>query len=570
MRRAIALGASVFGLAAAIFGSQPALADSVMTEFMETMIPHVDERVPLPAPAARVMAVTFTAAYDAWAAYDEEAVGVVTGNLLDGTGGGNSEGNQEEAILHAMLTTLYGLTGKQNPYRQRLRWMGYNPDSESAAAQLGRNIGAMVLAERRQDGANQQDYYEDTSHYMVAPPEELAAWQPDFLDRMVQEPITPHWGHVVPFAIRNIQHHRPPAPPALGSPEFDAQVQEVLDYSANLTEQHKAIAEYWAPERWATPATHLVDLSKDISERDGLSLAQDVAMFFTVGNALMDAGIAAWDTKYHYNYVRPVTVIQRMGDQQIQAYNWRRNRTEMIAAEDWEPYLETPAFPEYVSGHSAFAAAWARAMELSLGTDQFDYTGRVYFLNEENSSHVVDPIDLHFQTYQDAAASSGMSRLYGGIHWMVGNTEALRMGRTIGEMAHNRAQGFFEGTATAPTPVFAGVDTEYWQAMGAGGRMSTVLDPVPAGLYSISASLSSDAGYEHRAPVRLTVRSGDGSNRLLGVYDETNRTGPPGSMPPWVSVGWRSTGVEPFYVILEPLSDGSDLEVVQIYQVRVN
>ena len=557
------LSVSIIAIAAACCLVTPASADSVMTEFMETMVPHVDERVPVPAPAGRVMAVTFTAAYDAWAAYDEEAVGVVTGNLLDGTGAGN----REEAILHAMLTTLYGLTGKQNPYRLRLRRMGFNPDSESLDAQLGRNIGAMVLAERRQDGANQQDNYEDTSHYMVAPPEELAAWQPDFIDRMVQEPITPHWGRVVPFAMRNMEHHRPPTPPALGTPEFDAQVEEVLAYSANLTQRHKAIAEYWAPERWATPASHFVDVTKDISERDGFTLEQDVKLFFTIGNAMMDAGIAAWDAKYRFNYVRPVTVIQRMGDRPIRAYNYRTNQTETIAAEDWEPYLETPAFPEYVSGHSAFAAAWARAMELTLGTDQMDYTGRVYFLSEENSPYVVDPIQLHFQTYEEAAQSSGMSRLYGGIHWMIGNTEGLAMGRTIGEMAYERAQRFFDGSATAPTPVFASVDTDYWRPMGESGRMSTVLDPVPAGLYSISASLSAEAGFENRAPVRLTVRSGDGSNRLLGLYDETNRQGP---MPPWISVGWRSTGTEPFYVTLEPVGADPDLEVVQIYQVRVN
>jgi len=563
MRLSRLLSASVIALGAAAICAAPASADSVMTEFMETMVPHVDERVPIPAPAARVMAVTFTAAYDAWAAYDEEAVGVVTGNLLDGTGAGN----REEAILHAMLTTLYGLTGKQNPYRQRLRWMGYNPDSESLDAQLGRNIGAMVLAERRQDGANQQDYYEDTSHYMVAPPEELAAWQPDFIDRMVQEPITPHWGRVVPFAMRNIEHHRPPAPYELGTAEFDAQVAEVLDYSANLTEEQKAIAEYWAPERWATPASHFVDITKDISEREGFSLDQDVRLFFTIGNAMMDAGVAAWDAKYRFNYVRPVTVIQRMGSTPIYAYDHRTNRPGTLAAEDWEPYLETPAFPEYVSGHSAFAAAWARAMELSLGTDQMDYTGLVYFLNEENSVHLRDPIQLHYQTFDDAAQASGMSRLYGGIHWMTGNTEGLAMGRALGEMAYRRAQEFFNGTATAPTPVFASVDTDYWQPMGEDGRMSTVLDPVPAGHYSISASLSSETGFENRSPVRLTVRSGDGSNRLLGVYDESRRPGP---MAPWVSVGWRSTGIEPFYVTLESMDANADLDVVQIYQVRVN
>ncbi len=554
-------------ICAMLLAPHGARAESAMTEFMEVMIPHMDQYVPEPTLAARGMALTFTAAYDAWAAYDDEAVGVVTGDLLDGTGGAATQSNIETAVLYAMITVQYGVTGKQNALWERLGQMGYRQINETDAAILGRRVGAAVLASRRQDGSNQPGQYDDTSHYMIAPVDDFRAWQPDIIDRMTQEPLTPHWGRVLPFALADAAHYRAPPPPTPGTPAFDAQVEELLAYSANLTEEQKAQAEYWAPERWANPSSHLIDISRDISMREHFTLEQDVKMFFIISNALMDAGIAAWDSKYHYNYVRPVTVIQRMGDEMITAYNYRTDQTEELLARRWEPYLDTPPFPEYVSGHSAFTAAWAQAMELFMGTDQLDYTGLVYFLSEESTNHVFDPIELHFQTYWEAAESSGMSRVYGGIHWMAGNREGLAMGQPIGRHAYMRAQDYFDGAAMSPTAVMASTDSQYWRPMGAHGRMSAVIDPMPVGRYAVSAQLAPMNEGTARGPARITIRAGDGSDRILGIYDESRRVN---SGSPWVTLAWRSTGVEPFYLTIEPVEANEPFQIVQIYQVRVN
>ncbi len=122
------------------------------------------------------------------------------------------------------------------------------------------------------------------------------------------------------------------------------------------------------------------------SDTNDLRLDDDVKLFFVVSNAIFDASIAAWDSKYHYDYVRPITAIRALGNALVTT--WRpRTLTAALAystplaaadaaknpdavpagAADWEPYLPTPSFPSYVSGHSAFTAAWARAMELATG-----------------------------------------------------------------------------------------------------------------------------------------------------------------------------------------------------------
>ena len=172
----------------------------------------------------------------------------------------------------------------------------------------------------------------------------------------------------------------------------------MIKTSGALTDAQKAEAEYWGIFGMA-PAPQLIEMTKFVSDTNDLRLDDDVKLFFVASNAILDASIAAWDAKYAYDYVRPITAIRALGDTLISA--WRpRSLPEVLAystpaakedaeysvavpaglgetpAADWEPYLPTPPFPAYVSGHSAFTAAWARAMELVTGKPDFNFTRR--------------------------------------------------------------------------------------------------------------------------------------------------------------------------------------------------
>jgi hypothetical protein len=124
-----------------------------------------------------------------------------------------------------------------------------------------------------------------------------------------------------------------------------------------------------------------------------------------VANTLFDASIEAWDAKYGYDYVRPITVIRALGDIRITARP--RSLPAVLAssspeaaraayglvpvpvgiaeipAADWEPYLPMPPFPAHVSGHSTFCAAWARVMELMTGSQEFSFHTTVHHLYVE-------------------------------------------------------------------------------------------------------------------------------------------------------------------------------------------
>ncbi len=565
----------------AMIAPRPAQAESLVTEWLEVIVESgIETYTPQPTAAARLAAVTFTAMYDAWAAYEPQAMGVITGNMLDGTGAGN----REEAMSHAAYNALYALSRERNPYLVQMRRLHYDPDSKSRDAILGRRVAAAVLAQRRKDGSNQLVLYEDTSNYMIADPRDLASWQPVIFNRMVQDPVTPHWARVRPFALPSADRFRPPPPPAPGRAAFDEQIDQVIAYSANLTTRHKAIAEYWVPWDSAPPA-QLLELTAEVSKRRGFGLDQDIKLFFTVANALMDAGIAAWEAKYHYNYVRPVTAIRRLGATRITAWEEDSKRVRPIPARDWDPYLPTPAFPEYVSGHSTFAAAWAVVMERFLGTSEFDYTAKVYGLRVQNTPLALNPVELHFPTFWSAAESSGLSRLYGGIHWPVGNQEGLALGKKVGGLAYDRAQVYFNGTAHPFDVAALYLKPPMWHyserevppgdglmvAAGGGIWQSGRLDPLPRGTYALSLAFSNRTSGEARPPVQVIVQAADDSNRILGQLRE-----PAHPMPAsWASLRWRSDGQTPVRIRIsasmpEDAAKPAPAHVITLSNSRVN
>ena len=141
------------------------------------------------------------------------------------------------------------------------------------------------------------------------------------------------------------------------------------------------------------------------------SLLQNARRFAQLNLALADAGIAAWDTKYAYQSWRPVTAIRLAGGDHNPATQ---------ADSTWQSYLETPAHPDYVSGHSTFSGAAAAVLTQSFGLRQFSVTS----LDLPGQSR-------SFQSFDQAASEAGMSRIYGGIHTQSANQAGQRLGRNV-------------------------------------------------------------------------------------------------------------------------------------------
>lgn len=311
-----------------------------------------------------------------------------------------------------------------------------------------------------------------------------------------QRPTTPFWGNVLPFAMRAGSAFRPPEPMAITPSDlapapnedndqyadidldpnhlpktFREQCRQLLAMSARLTDEQKVTVEYWADGPLSeTPPGHWNVLAHYVSRRDRHALEQDVKMFFVLGNAMMDAGIGCWDSKRHFDYVRPVAAIHRLfRGQTVRAWTGPVEGIVAGRGEAWRPYQElyfvTPAFQEYTSGHSTFTMAAASILRLFKGSDRFG----AFAVAQPGSSAIevgrtpAKPVTLRWATFTDAAVEASLSRRYGGLHFAQGDLEGRRMGRRVADAVWDLAQRHFEGTAPVVTRTFTNL---YAQAAG--------------------------------------------------------------------------------------------------------
>jgi hypothetical protein len=274
---------------------------------------------------------------------------------------------------------------------------------------------------------------------------------------LVQRWIIPHWKNVRPFALLASDQFMPPPPAPVKSGEFRRQVQELIAIQANLTDRQKVIAEFWADGPSSEfPPGHWCTIAQYVSRSRGLTLDDDVKLFFLVANAVFDASIGAWAAKVHYDYVRPVSAVRYLKEgKKIRTWAGPGLGTRVIDGETWVPYqvasFRTPPFAEYVSGHSTFSAAAATVLRRYFGSDAYGECASFApgWSRVEPGIVPARAVELCWETFSSAAEEAGVSRLYGGIHFRQGNEAGLTMGRSIGEQVWRTAGRYFDGSASA-------------------------------------------------------------------------------------------------------------------------
>ena len=241
----------------------------------------------------------------------------------------------------------------------------------------------------------------------------------------------PRWSAIRSFTLDTCTQFTP-APPApydlTPGSEFRKMVDQVYDYGRNATAEQKAIAYFWDDnatvsnikghfsylEKKMTPPGHWQAIVGTVASDRKLSMMRSLEAYTFSSIAMHDAFIACWEEKYRTNRVRPVTVINR------------------LRGEGWEPYLETPPFPEYVSGHSSLSASAGTVLTHLLG-DSVAFTDST----EYEFGHGV----RSFSSIKDAYMEASMSRVYGGIHFLDGSLEGTKQGEEVGEWVWSRLTG---------------------------------------------------------------------------------------------------------------------------------
>jgi hypothetical protein len=439
------------------------------------------------------MAIAVTAMYDAWAAYDERAVGTRFKGGLRRPAAERTDANKEKAIAHAMYRALVDLFPADRDWlASQMRHEGYDPNDDSTDRTTPEGIGNLVaealIAYRSVDGANQGgstagsngEAYSDYTGYtpvngVDGPVVDPDRWQPiPFTmpdgSRKVIGYLTPHWHLVEPFALERADQFRPGPPPLIGSPELDRDVAQVMAFNAGLSLEQKAIVEFMRDGPRSTGQSgHWLQFAQDVSRRDHHDLDKDVKLFFAVANTAFDAFIAAWDAKRAYDSARPWTLIRHMYQgKEIAGYRGACKGTGQIAAEDWHPYsppqFVTPPFPGYVSGHSTVSGACAKMLELFTGSDRYGayYRHRAGVYTEDGCAAgdmqakngvpasiapEATEIVLRMTTFSATAEMAGISRIMGGYHIQSDNLAGLALGRSVATFSWPKYQAYFDGTA---------------------------------------------------------------------------------------------------------------------------
>jgi hypothetical protein len=235
--------------------------------------------------------------------------------------------------------------------------------------------------------------------------------------------VEPYFRTVRPFALDSANQFKPIQPVAYsgakGSP-FYVLTEAVYKEKNNLPEDHRVIASFWDCNPFAvqdgghlmygikkiSPGAHWLGISGIACAKANKSFEETLQVYTSVSIGLMDAFICCWDEKYRSNRIRPETAIRKLIDP------------------TWEPLLQTPPFPEYLSGHSVASAASSVILTHYFG-DHFAYRDSVevsYGLPARN-----------FESFHQAAEEAAISRFYGGIHFMDAITNGLQQGTKVGQ-----------------------------------------------------------------------------------------------------------------------------------------
>jgi membrane-associated phospholipid phosphatase len=290
----------------------------------------------------------------------------------------------------------------------------------------GEQVATAMLASRANDGSTN----------VVAPPVSTGPgdWVPT--PPAMAPYLLPQWGFVKPFTMKSSSQFRPSPPPPLTSLGYFSDYYVVRELgsltSAARTPDPTEIAFFWANGPGTeTPPGHWNDIAQDIAAAQDNTLVENARLFALLNLAMADAAICAWDAKYTYNWWRPITAI-RAGDTD--------GNDGTVGDPGWTPLLATPPFPEHTSGHSTFSGAGAMVLALFYGTDNIPFT---------TGSDGLPGVTRSYASFSAAANESGLSRIYGGIHFMSAHIGGLSAGEAIGEQAFAR---FLRAKPVHPKP----------------------------------------------------------------------------------------------------------------------
>ncbi|MGG9963895.1 vanadium-dependent haloperoxidase [Ferruginibacter sp. SUN106] len=284
------------------------------------------------------------------------------------------------------------------------------------SVQYGRLVADSIIAWTKRD-----NYLKSRGLMRYVISHKPGDWQPTPLD--YAQGLEPHWNTIRPLTLSSPSQFSPKEKLVYSMDKksmFYKTMMECYNIVNNLDSVRKATALYWDDNpnvsanighlnyfiHKISPGGHWVMIAGQACAEKNISVTKSAQVYALTTVAIFDAFISCWDEKYKINLIRPITIINRNVDR------------------NWVPFIQTPPFPEFTSGHSVTSNAASTILTALLG-DNYVFTDKTEIPFGQGTRT--------FNSFYEASLESSTSRVYGGIHYPETARISVLQGKAIGK-----------------------------------------------------------------------------------------------------------------------------------------
>ena len=401
----------------------PVLESPDISKVINQMTDIMVHDITNPPLAARFFAYTCLAGYEVVAQNDtafHTMTGVLNGYPTIAKPTVSGDYAYPLAAVLAMLETAKKMqpSGKllddyETKYLDSCQNIGFSKQIIDNSLAYGKAISAQILTYAKAD-----NYNKISNYARYTPSNTEGSWYPTPPGYFA--PVEPYFNTVRPFTLDSAQQFKP-APPIAFSKDKNSEFYRLTNavYAQKLTQEQLEIAAFWDCNSFAlqdnghlmvgmkkiSPGAHWMGIAGIACAKEKTPFSKTLYVHTVVAMGLMDGFICCWDEKYRSNRIRPETAIRKLIDP------------------TWKPFLQTPPFPEYLSGHSTISTTAAVILSHIFG-ENFNY--------EDTVENRFGLSPRSFTSFKQAAEEAAISRLYGGIHFIDAITNGQKQGVSIG------------------------------------------------------------------------------------------------------------------------------------------
>lgn len=404
----------------------PALTNHDIEKVINQMTAVMVHDVTNPPLAARFFAYTCLSGYEITSQNNTQLRsmhGILNGYPKITKFSGKLNYNADLSTILAMYKTAvklqpsgYQMADAQRNFLDSCKRLGFSDDIIQGSNAYADDISKAILSYAKNDGYNKISNFPRYS-----PSVKAGTWNPTPPAYMT--PVEPYFSTIRSFTLDSASQFMGQYPvrfsTSKSSPFYALMLKNLRKSSNKLSRQETEIANFWDCNPFAvqasghmliglkkiSPGAHWLGIASIACAKQNASFKKTIQIQTLLAIGLMDSFICCWDNKYKTNRIRPETAIRKYIDV------------------NWKPFLQTPPFPEYLSGHSVISASSSAILTYFLG-DHFSFTDNV------EAPYGIPP--RKFNSFQQAANEAAISRFYGGIHFMDGITNGLIQGSKVG------------------------------------------------------------------------------------------------------------------------------------------